>query len=73
MARIEELAEQYEQSATAIRKRISELKRQLKKGNMTDWSYTTAQRLERRILILESMYRDTKATAAYLRNYYKEK
>ena len=63
-----ELALEYEQTAAALRQRISELERAQKE---TDDEQRRA-RLDRRLRPLRSMYRDTRAVARYLNDYYRK-
>ena len=63
-----ELALEYEQSAALLRGRISELERAMKES-VDELSRT---RLDRRLRPLRSMYRDTRAVARYLNDYYKK-
>lgn len=64
-----ELSEEYRNSGEAVRRRIRDLEPELKNPGLT-----AMQRLElrRRISILNAMYRDTVATAGYLRRYYRQ-
>ena len=63
-----ELSLEYEQTAALLRGRISELERAMKE---TDDEPRRAQ-LDRRLRPLRSMYRDTRAVARYLSDYYKK-
>ena len=63
-----ELSLEYEQSAALLRGRISELER-AQKGAGDELSRA---RLDRRLRPLRSMYRDTRAVARYLNNYYRK-
>ena len=63
-----ELALEYEQTAATLRRRITELERAQKE---TDDEQRRA-RLDRRLRPLRSMYRDTRAVARYLNDYYRK-
>ena len=63
-----ELSLEYEQTAAMLRRRISELERAQKE---TDDESRRA-RLDKRLRPLRSMYRDTRAVARYLNNYYRK-
>ena len=63
-----ELSLEYEQAAALLRGRISELERAMKEAD-DDLRRT---RLDRRLRPLRSMYRDTRAVARYLSDYYKK-
>ena len=63
-----ELSLEYEQTAAMLRARISELEQALKG---TGDEPRRAQ-LDRRLRPLRSMYRDTRAVARYLSDYYKK-
>ena len=63
-----ELSLEYEQTASMLRQRISELERaQTEAAN----ELRRAQ-LDRRLRPLRSMYRDTRAVARYLNDYYRK-
>ena len=61
-----ELSLEYEQTAALLRGRISELERALKEAG----DEQRRVQLDRRLRPLRSMYRDTRAVARYLNNYY---
>ena len=63
-----ELALEYERTVELLRGRISELERALKEA---DDELRRAQ-LDRRLRPLRSMYRDTRAVARYLNDYYRK-
>ena len=63
-----ELSLEYEQTAAMLRQRISELERAQKE---TADERRRAQ-LDRRLRPLRSMYRDTRAVARYLNDYYRK-
>ena len=63
-----ELSLEYEQTAAALRQRISELELAMKE---TDDEQRRVQ-LDRRLRPLRSMYRDTRAVARYLSGYYRK-
>ena len=63
-----ELSLEYEQSAALLRQRISELERALKEAG----DEPRRVQLDRRLRPLRSMYRDTRAVARYLSNYYRK-
>ena len=63
-----ELSLEYEQTAAILRRRISELEQALKEA--ADEQRRT--QLDRRLRPLRSMYRDTRAVARYLSDYYKK-
>ena len=63
-----ELALEYEQAAALLRGRISELERAMKEAG-DDLRRT---QLDRRLRPLRSMYRDTRAVARYLNDYYRK-
>ena len=63
-----ELSLEYEQTAAMLRARISELERALKE---TDDEQHRA-RLDRRLRPLRSRYRDARAVARYLNDYYRK-
>ena len=63
-----ELSLEYEQTASILRQRISELERAQKEA---DNELRRAQ-LDRRLRPLRSMYRDTRAVARYLNDYYRK-
>ena len=63
-----ELSLEYEQTAALLRARISELERAMKE---TDDELRRVQ-LDRRLRPLRSMYRDTRAVARYLNDYYRK-
>ena len=62
-----ELSLEYEQTAATLRQRISELERAMKEAG----SEPRRVQLDRRLRPLRSMYRDTRAVARYLNNYYR--
>lgn len=63
-----ELALEYEQTAAMLRERISELERAMKDAD----DEPRRVQLDRRLRPLRSMYRDTRAVARYLRDYYQK-
>ena len=63
-----ELSLEYEQTAALLRQRISELERAMREAG----DELTRARLDRRLRPLRSMYRDTRAVARYLSDYYKK-
>ena len=63
-----ELSLEYEQTASMLRRRISELERAQKEAG----DELSRARLDRRLRPLRSMYRDTRAVARYLNDYYKK-
>ena len=63
-----ELSLEYEQTASILRQRISELERAQKE----DVDELRRARLDRRLRPLRSMYRDTRAVARHLSGYYKK-
>ena len=63
-----ELSLEYEQAAAMLRGRISELERALKEAG----DEPRRAQLDRRLRPLRSMYRDTRAVARYLSDYYKK-
>ena len=63
-----ELSLEYEQTAALLRERISELERAMRAAG----SEQSRARLDRRLRPLRSMYRDTRAVARYLSNYYRK-
>ena len=63
-----ELSLEYEQTAAMLRQRISELERAQKEAD----SELCRVQLDRRLRPLRSMYRDTRAVARYLNNYYRK-
>ena len=63
-----ELSLEYEQTASILRQRISELERAQKE----DVDELRRARLDRRLRPLRSMYRDTRAVARYLNDYYRK-
>ena len=63
-----ELSLEYEQTAATLRGRISELERAMREA--VDESRRV--QLDRRLRPLRSMYRDTRAAARYLRDYYQK-
>ena len=63
-----ELSLEYEQTAAMLRQRISELERAQKEAD----SELRRVQLDRRLRPLRSMYRDTRAVARYLNNYYRK-
>ena len=63
-----ELSLEYEQTAAMLRERISELERAMKEAG----DELGRARLDRRLRPLRSMYRDTRAVARYLNNYYRK-
>ena len=63
-----ELSLEYEQTAAMLRGRISELERALKEAG----DEQRRVQLDRRLRPLRSMYRDTRAVARYLSDYYKK-
>ena len=63
-----ELALEYEQTAALLRERISELERALREAG----DELSRARLDRRLRPLRSMYRDTRAVARYLNDYYRK-
>ena len=64
-----ELSQEYKQTADMLRTRIVELERACREER--DGRRRT--QLERRIRPLRSMYRDTRASARYLEEYYQRK
>ena len=64
---LKEMAAEYRMSGELCRTRIRELNEKLRTEKMCEMEKL---RLRRRILLLETMLRDTMATAAYLENYY---
>ena len=62
------LALEYEQSAALLRGRISELERAMREAG----DELSRARLDRRLRPLRSMYRDTRAVARYLSEYYRK-
>ena len=63
-----ELSLEYEQTAAMLRQRISELERAQKEAG----DELSRARLDRRLRPLRSMYRDTRAVARYLNDYYRK-
>ena len=63
-----ELSLEYEQTAAALRERISELERAMREAG----DESGRARLDRRLRPLRSMYRDTRAVARYLSDYYRK-
>ena len=63
-----ELSLDYEQTAAMLRVRISELERAMRETG----DELTRARLDRRLRPLRSMYRDTRAVARYLNDYYRK-
>ena len=63
-----ELALEYEQTAAMLRERISELERAMKQAD----DELRRVQLDRRLRPLRSMYRDTRAVARYLNDYYRK-
>ena len=63
-----ELSLEYEQTAAMLRERISELERALKEAG----DEQRRVQLDRRLRPLRSMYRDTRAVARYLNDYYRK-
>ena len=63
-----ELSMEYEQTAAMLRTRISELERARKEAG----DEQRRVQLERRLQPLRSMYRDTRAVARYLGQYYQK-
>ena len=63
-----ELSLEYEQTAAMLRRRISELERAQKEAG----DELSRARLDRRLRPLRSMYRDTRAVARYLNDYYRK-
>ena len=63
-----ELSQEYEQTATVLRQRISELERAMREAG----DELSRARLDRRLRPLRSMYRDTRAVARYLGDYYRK-
>ena len=63
-----ELALEYEQSAALLHGRISELERAMREAD----DGLSRARLDRRLRPLRSMYRDTRAVARYLHDYYRK-
>ena len=63
-----ELSLEYEQTAAVLRGRISELERARKETG----DEQRRARLDRRLRPLRSMYRDTRAVARYLSDYYRK-
>lgn len=62
-----ELGEAYLRNAVALRCRISELRTRLRTEQLTESEKIL---LRRRICVLESMARDSRATGRYLKRYY---
>ena len=63
-----ELSLEYEQTASMLRQRISELERAQKEAA----NELRRAQLDRRLRPLRSMYRDTRAVARYLNGYYRK-
>ena len=63
-----ELSLEYEQTAAMLRQRISELERAQKEAA----DERRRAQLDRRLRPLRSMYRDTRAVARHLNNYYRK-
>ena len=63
-----DLSLEYEQTAAILRQRISELERAQKEAD----DELRRVQLDRRLRPLRSMYRDTRAVARYLNDYYKK-
>ena len=63
-----ELALEYEQAAALLRGRISELERAMRETG----DEVSRARLDRRLRPLRSMYRDTRAVARHLNDYYRK-
>ena len=63
-----ELSLEYEQTAAILRQRISELERAQKEAG----DELRRVQLDRRLRPLRSMYRDARAVARYLNDYYKK-
>ena len=63
-----ELSLEYEQTAAMLRVRISELERAMREAG----DELSRARLDRRLRPLRSMYRDTRAVARYLNDYYRK-
>ena len=63
-----ELSLEYEQTASVLRQRISELERAQKEAG----DERRRVQLDRRLRPLRSMYRDTRAVARHLSNYYRK-
>ena len=63
-----ELALEYEQTAAMLHRRISELEQAMKEAG----DEPGRARLDRRLRPLRSKYRDTRAVARYLNDYYKK-
>ena len=63
-----ELSLEYEQTAAMLRGRISELERAQKEAG----DEQRRAQLDRRLRPLRSMYRDTRAVARYLNDYYRK-
>ena len=63
-----ELSLEYEQTAAVLRRRISELERAQKEAA----DERRRAQLDRRLRPLRSMYRDTRAVARYLNDYYRK-
>ena len=63
-----ELALEYEQTTALLRGRISELERAQKETG----DELSRARLDRRLRPLRSMYRDARAVARYLNDYYRK-
>ena len=63
-----ELSLEYEQTASMLRQRISELERAQKEAA----NELRRMQLDRRLRPLRSMYRDTRAVARYLNDYYRK-
>ena len=65
---LHELSLEYEQTAAVFRQRISELERAMREAA----GEPRRVQLDRRLRPLRSMYRDTRAVARYLSDYYKK-
>ena len=63
-----ELSLEYEQTAAVLSRRISEMERAQKEAS----DEPRRAQLDRRLRPLRSMYRDTRAVARYLSDYYKK-
>ena len=63
-----ELSLEYEQTAAILRRRISELEQAQKEAD----NELRRVQLDRRLRPLRSMYRDTRAVARHLNNYYRK-
>ena len=63
-----ELALEYDRTADLLRGRISELEREMRDAG----DELSKARLDRRLRPLRSMYRDTRAVARYLNDYYRK-